>query len=139
MFQVPHFDVEHHVTEVGRAGDEAHMVDIGAGLADDRGDRSESARLVDGGYDDLRRKEILAFLVEVPAHVEPAFRLIVEGGERRRLNGIDRDPFAGSQNADDPVAGDGAAVGGETNRQVAVEAADRNGVARQRQVPPPAP
>ncbi len=56
----------------------------------------------------------------------PALRLIVEGCEIGRLNRIDRDAFAGRQDADDAVARDRAAVRRETHRQVALQPPDRN-------------
>ena len=108
------------------SGREADVVDIGARFADQRGNRAERARLVDRRDDDAGREELLALLVEVPAHVEPALRLIVEGGERRRLDWIDGDPLARRQNADDAVARHGAAVRREAHRQVAPQAANRN-------------
>ena len=45
----------------------------------------------------------------------------------RGLDRVDDDAFTGRHDADDAVARNGAAIGGEAHRQVAVDAADRNG------------
>ena len=65
-------------------------------------------------------------LVDVPAHVEPALRRVLEVLQRRRLDRIDRDALARRQDADDAVARHRAAVRREAHRQIAVDAADRD-------------
>ena len=71
-------------------------------------------------------KRSLVLLVDVPAHVDPALRLVVEGLQRRRLDRIDGDAGARLHDADDAVAGHGA-FRREAHRQVAAHAADRHG------------
>ena len=66
--------------------------------------------------------------VDVPAHVDPAVGLVVEGGEGGRLDRVDRDALAGRQDADDAVSRHGAAIGREAHRQV-VRPAPRIGIA----------
>ena len=94
----------------------------------DLGDLGERARRVDGRDRDPRRKALLVVLVDVPAHVDPALRLVVEGRQRRRLDRIDGDARARLHDADDAVAGH-RALRRETHRQVAAHAADRQRVA----------
>ena len=65
-------------------------------------------------------------LVDVPAHVEPALRLFLEILQRRRLDRIDRDALARRDDADDAVARHRAAVRREVDRQVGIDAADRD-------------
>src|SRR5262249_7205982 len=81
------------------------------------GDLRKLARLVDRLHGKLRRKSLRHLVVDIPTHVEPALRLILELFERLRLYRIDRDSLAGSENADDPVAGNGATLGGKAHRQ----------------------
>ncbi len=54
-------------------------------------ERAERARLVDRRHNEAGREQFPTVRIDVPAHVEPAVRLVVEGGERRRLYRIDRD------------------------------------------------
>ena len=84
---------------------------------------SEPGSLMRGDLD-AGGKALLVVLVDVPAHVDPALRLVVIGGQRRRLDRVDGDAGARLQDADDAVAGHGA-LRRETHRQVAVGAADR--------------
>ena len=58
-------------------------------------DLGERARRVDGGDRDARRKALACRLVDVPAHVDPALGLVVEGLQRRRLDRIDGDARPG--------------------------------------------
>src|SRR5690606_34432377 len=65
-------------------------------------------------------------ILHVPAHVEPALRLVVVFFERRRMNRINRDAFARRENADDPVAGYSAAIRRKAHGQFAIDASDRD-------------
>ena len=65
-------------------------------------------------------------LVDIPAHVEPALRLLLEILQRRRLDRIDRDALARRHDADDAVARHRAAVRRELDRQIGIDAADRD-------------
>ena len=67
---------------------------LAAIFADGRGDHAERAGLVEHGDDDLGRIDRLVGGLEVPAHVEPAFGLVVEIGERRRMDRVDGDALA---------------------------------------------
>jgi hypothetical protein len=52
---------------------------------------------------DAGRKALRRAGVHLPAHVEPAVGLVVEVGERRRLDRVDGDALAGGEDADDTV------------------------------------
>src|SRR4051794_41958579 len=104
-------------------------------IGDHLGDLRERPRLVDGLQLEPGREALRRLRIDVPAHVEPALGLVVEGGERRRLDRIDRHPFAWSQDADDAVARNGAAVGGKAHRQIRVEPADRDASLAPRALP----
>ena len=65
-------------------------------------------------------------VVDIPAHVEPALRLVLEILQRRRLDRIDRDALARRDDADDAVARHRAAVRRELDRQIGIDAADRD-------------
>src|SRR5262249_5096594 len=94
----------------------ADIVDIAVMLGDDLRDLRKRARLVDRVHGELRRKTLRHLVVDIPTHVEPALWLILELFERFRLYRIDRDALAGAEDPDNPVAGDGAAFGGEAHR-----------------------
>ncbi len=72
-------------------------VDVAVIVADDLGDLGQRAGLVDRRHGDLRREALGLAFVDVPAHVQPAVRLVVERGQRRGLDRIDRDPLPGSR------------------------------------------
>src|SRR5262249_57194830 len=95
-------------------------------LGDHLGDLRKGARLVDRLHGKLRRKSLRHLVVDIPTHVEPALRLILELFERLRLYRIDRDSLAGSENADDPVARNGAALGGTAAPRARTDSARRD-------------
>ena len=64
-------------------------------------------------------KPLVPLVLDVPAHVEPALGLVVEGLQRRRLDGVDGDALSRREDADDAVARHGAAFG-EAHRHVAL-------------------
>ena len=88
-------------------------------IADRARNAGKGPGLVDGGDGQLGREQLLAGGVDVPTDVEPAFRLIVESDQRRRLDRIDGDAFSGREDPDDAVSRDRAAIGREAHRQVA--------------------
>ena len=51
VLQIAHFNVDHDVAHVRGFVHERHVVDIGAGLADQIGDCAQSAGLVDCGHE----------------------------------------------------------------------------------------
>src|ERR1019366_10038969 len=67
-----------------------------------------------------RREQLMAALLDVPAHIEPAVRLFVEGDKIGGLDRIDGDSLARGQNADDTIARHRAAIRSEADRQIAV-------------------
>ena len=95
-------------------------------------DLRQRARLVDGVDLHARGKTPLLFLVDVPAHVIPAVRLVLISRKRRRMDRVDGDPLARRQDADDAVARHRAAVRRKTDRHVVDRTADRYGTAEQR-------
>ena len=78
-------------------------VDIGAVFPDGRGDHAERAGLVQERDHDLGRIERRRRVLQVPAHVEPQLRPIVEIDQRGRMDRIDDDAVF-LANADDPLA-----------------------------------
>jgi len=85
------------------------------------------------GNSEPGRKPLLAILRNIPAHVYPAFRLVVEGGQRGRLDRIDRDPRARLHDTDDAIARHGAAIGSLQLTFHLVPRAGKRGVAGQHQ------
>lgn len=65
--------------------------------------------------------------VHVPAHVEPAFRLVVELRQFRRLDRVDRDRLSRRHDSHDAVPRDRAPVRRETHRQFPMQPADGDG------------
>ena len=126
MLEVVDLEIDRDVGEIGRAARHADVVDIAVMLGDDLRDLRERARLVDRLHRDARRETLRRLLLLVPAHVEPALRIVLEFAQGRRLDRIDRDALARRENADDAVARHRAAVRRKTHRQIAVDAADRN-------------
>ena len=92
------------------------VVDIAVVIGDDLRDLRQRAGLVDGLQLDASREALRIARIEIPTHVDPAVRLVVERGERGRLDRVDRHAFAGRQDADDPVSRHGAAFGREADR-----------------------
>ena len=126
MLEVVDLEIDQHVGEVRRPPRHADIVDIAVVLGDHLGDLRERAGLVHRLHRDARRKAPRRAFLLVPAHVEPALRLVLELAQRRRLDRIDGDPLARREDADDAVARHRAAVGRKAHRQVAVDAADRD-------------
>src|ERR1700736_3965221 len=91
-------------------------------IADHGRDRPQGAGLVDRGDEEPRGEQLMAALLDVPTHIEPTFRLFIEGDKIGRLDRIDVDPLAWGQNADDTIARHRATVRGEANRQIAARA-----------------
>src|SRR5215469_16453657 len=127
MLEVVDLKIDGHRGEVGRLALHVNVVDIAVMLGDDLGDLRERARLVDGLQGDAGREPLrCGLVVHVPAQIEPALGRVLEGFELRRLNRVDGDALAGRQNADDAIARDSAPNGREANRQVGIDAADRD-------------
>src|SRR6202045_5093769 len=91
-------------------------------IADHGRDRPQGAGLVDRSDEKPRREQLMAALLDVPAHIEPTFRLFIEDDKIGRLDWIDGDSLARGQNADDTIARHRATVRGEADRQIAVRA-----------------
>src|SRR5690348_7840924 len=125
MLEVIDLEVDGELGEIGRAPRHADIVDVAVMLGDDGRDLGETAGLVDVVDPDARREALWRRFVDVPTDVEPALRLFLEILEVRRLDRIDRDPLARRDDADDPVARDGAAIRREFDREVGIDAADR--------------
>src|SRR5664279_5052303 len=100
MLQVIDLKIDGELGEVLRAPGHADIVDIAVMLGDHGGDLSEAAGLVDVVNHDPRRKALRRRFVDIPAHVEPALRLLLEILQRRRLDRIDRDALARRNDAD---------------------------------------
>jgi hypothetical protein len=120
MLEVIDLEVDGELGEIGRAARHADVVDIAVVLGDDGRDLGEAAGLVDVVDADARRETLRRGLVDVPAHVEPAFRLVLVILQRRRLDRIDRDPLARRDDADNAVARHRSAIGRELDRQVGI-------------------
>src|SRR5690242_8473115 len=74
----------------------------------------------------LRWKPLRHLIVDVPPHIELALRLILELFERLRLDRINGNALAGSEDADDAVARHRTALRSETHRQIGIDATDGN-------------
>src|ERR1700724_1332734 len=120
MLQIIDLDIDRHFPEIGRKRFDDDVVDIGRMIADHGRDRPQGARLVDRGDEKPRREQLMAALLDVPAHIEPTFRLFIEGDKIGRLDRIDGDYIARGQNADDTIARHSATVRGEAHQQIAV-------------------
>ena len=83
MLQIGHFEIEGHFTKIRRLGVEGDIVDVGAGLADERRQGAQSSGLVDRRCNKTRRKQLSTIPIEIPANVEPTIWLVIECGERR--------------------------------------------------------
>src|SRR5689334_5666357 len=129
MLEIVDFEVNRQFGKIGRAPRHADVVDIAVMLGDHGRDLGEAAGLVDiVDLDPCRKALRRALLVDVPAHVEPALGLLLEILQRRRLDRIDRDALAWGGDPDDSIAGHGAAVRRELDRQIGIDAADRDRV-----------
>src|SRR5690606_8687998 len=100
VFQVPHFEVEDHLGETGGRAHHGKGVDVGVVGRDGLGDLGQRSGLVDGGRRYAGGEALLQALVNVPAHVDPAVRLVVEGRQRGRLDRVDGYAGARLENAD---------------------------------------
>src|SRR5262245_23258462 len=94
MLEVIDLEIDGELGEIGRAARHADVVDVAVMLGDDGGDLGEAAGLVDIVDADARRETLRRGLVDIPAHVEPALRLVLEILQRGRLDRIDRDALA---------------------------------------------
>src|SRR5665213_2936528 len=126
MLQIIDLEIDGELGEILRAPRHADVVDIAVMLGDHGGDLGKAAGLVDIVDHDPGRKALRRRIVDIPAHVEPALRLLFEILQRRRLDRIDGDALARRNDADDAVARHRAAIGRELDRQVGIDAADRN-------------
>src|SRR3974390_3718244 len=95
-------------------------------LGDYLRDLRKRAGLVTRLPGDARREAPRSGLFVVPAHVQPAFRLVLKLGERWGMDRINRDALTRRYNADDTIARHRAAIGRKAHRQIAVDAADRD-------------
>src|SRR5262245_27037709 len=127
MREIPHFEIDDHLRIVRNLLHDLDIVDIAVGLADHGGYLGEAARLVERGDGNLGREALCIVLVDVPGHVDPALRLLVERLQRLGMNRIDGDALARVEDADDAVAWD-RAVRCEADRQIAAQAPDRDAV-----------
>ena len=128
VLDVEHLEMGAQVAEVRSRWTEHDVVDVDAFspiVADD----AEGAGLVEGRHLELGRIERLVGGVEVPADVEPQFRLVVVGDQRRRMDRIDGDAFARRADADDALAGHRAGLGRDAHRRVPIDAAQRQRLA----------
>src|SRR5690606_13669344 len=87
-------------------------------------DIRKRTRRIDGRDRDTGGETLAVVLVDIPAHVDPAFGLIVESGQRRRLDRIDGDARSGLDDADNAVTRH-RAFRRKGHRQVAAHTPDR--------------
>src|SRR6516162_242857 len=127
MLQVIDLKIDREFSKIGRAPAHADIVDIAVVLGDHGRNLRQAAGLIDVVDQDSRRKTLRRGLVDVPTHVEPALRLLLEVLQGRRLDRIDGNTFAGGDDADNAVAGYRTAVRREFDRQTGIIAADRDG------------
>src|SRR3977135_4084638 len=83
MLQVIDLKIDGEFGEILRAPGHADIVDIAVVLGDHGGHLGEAAGLVDIVDANSRRKALRRRIVDIPAHVEPALRLLLEILERR--------------------------------------------------------
>src|SRR5580704_4559134 len=83
--------IDRQIGEIGRLPQHSDVVDIAIVLGDDLGDLRQCAGLIDRLHCKLCRKPLRHLVIDIPAHVEPALRLVLELLQRLRLNRIDRD------------------------------------------------
>src|SRR5664279_5277301 len=126
MLQVIDLKIDGQLGEIRRAPEHADVVDIAVVLGDHGGDLGEASGLVDVIDEDSRRKALRRRIIDIPAHNEPALRLLLEILQRWRLDRIDRDALAGRNDPDDPVARHRPAVWRELDRQIGIDATNRN-------------
>ena len=126
MLEVVDLQIDQHIGEVRRPSRHADIVDIAVVLGDHLCNLGERAGLVHRLHRDARREAARRARFLVPAHVQPAFRLVLELTQCMRLDRVDGDPLARREDADNAVARHRAAVRRKTDRQVAVDAADRD-------------
>src|ERR1700710_1770515 len=91
MLEVIDLEINLHVGEIRRPARHADVVDIAVVLGDYLGDRGERARLVRRLHGDARGEAPWDALFRIPAHIEPALRVILELAQGRRLDRIDGD------------------------------------------------
>ncbi len=82
MLEVVDLEIDQHVGEIGRPPRHADIVDIAVILGDHLRDLRERAGLVHRLHRDARRKTLRRAFFLVPAHVQPALRLVLEFAER---------------------------------------------------------
>src|SRR5579885_993389 len=127
MLQIRDLDVDEHLAGVGRNRSDNDVVDISSVIANDSCDLPQSAWLIDGNGAQPRGEELVPAFLNVPAHIDPALRLVIELPEIGRLDWINGDSLAGREDADNAVAGDRAAIRRKADGEIRVRAADRNG------------
>src|SRR5438132_10359354 len=125
MLQVIDLEIDGELGKIRRAPAHADVVDIAVMLGDHCGNLRQASGLVDIVDQDPGRKTLWRGLVDIPAHVEPALRLLLEILQRRRLNRIDRDALTWCDDADNAVARHRAAIRRELDRQTGIDAAHR--------------
>src|ERR1700709_2806545 len=94
MLQVIDLEVDGEFGEVRRPPAHADIVDIAVMFGDHGGHLGKAARLVDVVDQNPRRTTLRPRFVDIPADVEPAFRLLLEILQRGRLDRIDGDALA---------------------------------------------
>src|SRR5436190_7366869 len=78
MLEVIDLEIDGQLGEIGRAARHADIVDVAVMLGDHGGDLGEAAGFVDVMDQDPRWKTLRHGLVDIPAHVEPALRLLLK-------------------------------------------------------------
>src|ERR1700752_955337 len=127
MLQVIDLKIDGEFGEVRRAARHADIIDVAIMLGDYGGNLGEASGLVDIVDKNSRRAALGRRLVDAPADVEPALRLLLEFLECGRLDRIDRDALPRGYDADNAVARHRTAIRREFDRQIRIDAADRYG------------
>src|SRR5260370_138676 len=104
MLQVIDLKIDGELCEILRASEHADIVDIAVVLGNHGGHLGQASGLVDVVDEDPRRKPLGRRIVDIPAHVEPALRLLLEILQRRRLDRIDLHALARGDDPDAPAA-----------------------------------
>src|ERR1017187_7837613 len=110
MLEVVDLQIDQHIGEVRRPPRHADIVDIAVVLGDHLCNLGERAGLVHRLHRDARREAPRRARFLIPAHVQPAFRLVLELPQCMRLDRVDGDPLARREDADNAVARHRAAV-----------------------------
>src|SRR5206468_117253 len=124
MLEIVDFKVDGQFGEIRRAPVHADIVDIAVVFGDDCRQLGKASGLVDVVDQYPGRKPLRGGIVDVPAHIQPALRLLLEILQCGRLDRVNGDALTWGNDADDPVARHGSPVRGEFDRQIRIDAAD---------------